>query len=75
MRLTKQTFSQKMHDIGPQDETPKFEIELVDAGGGEYALITASHWAVEIDEEIDEMAMAIKSMLKGRWYEAPAAQD
>jgi hypothetical protein len=64
MRLTKQTFSMQIHDAASRDDEATLTLELVNAGAGEYLVITAQNWAIETDEEADQIATEAKNMLK-----------
>jgi hypothetical protein len=64
MRLTKQTFSMQIHDAASEDAEATLTLELMNAGAGEYLVITAQNWAIETDEEADQIATEAKNMLK-----------
>ena len=65
MRLIKQTYTMDMHDAGKSDEWPELSLELMDAGGGEFLVISAAHWAIDTEDEINQLAEAMKAMLSG----------
>ena len=64
MKIQRQTYSMEMHCCGPSDEWPELDMALTDGGGGEYIVLTAKHWAIDNEAEVDKLADALKAMLK-----------
>lgn len=64
MKLTRQDFSQEMHACGPVDDEATLSISIQDGGGGQYVVLNAHEWSIEIYGEIDELAERLRDMLK-----------
>ena len=64
MKQTNAKWEQPIHSCGSDLDVAHLEVEVVDAGAGEYLVINAHEWAVESLEEIEELAKHLKDFFK-----------
>lgn len=64
MKRQSQSFTQEPHSCISPDDEPVLRLELRDAGAGEYLVLHATAWAMDSEAEVDQLAEAMKAMLK-----------
>lgn len=63
MKLSRKVYRQEQHSAIEVDVEPELELELVDAGGGEYLVINATEWAIDDEKELDALVVEMRDML------------
>ena len=53
-RLIKATWAQKPDDLSDRDEQ-RLTVEMKDAGGGAYYVISTKEWALDVGEDINDL--------------------
>jgi hypothetical protein len=63
MKLTSQTFEQKMHCCGDDARTATLTLRTEDGGGGAYLVIEAREWAVDDRKDLERLyALLLKAL-------------
>lgn len=63
MHLTTKIYTQELHSARETDDWPMLKLELVDACGGEYLVLTATKWAIDGRDEVDRLAGEMKALM------------
>jgi len=58
------TFIQPSDSCSDQDVHQTLVIEATDAGGGTFVVLTTERWAMDTEDQIDELCVELKAMLK-----------
>lgn len=65
MKLQRQIFTQDLHSCGDPQDTPCLDVQVMDAGAGEYLVLSAQAWAVDSQGDIDALYHFLSTMLAG----------
>ena len=57
-------FTQATDCCGSEDVENEITITAEDGGGGTYIVLSSPRWAMDSDDEIDELCKELKAMLK-----------
>lgn len=64
MHLITKIYTQEPHPSAEHGVIARLKLRLVDAGGGEYLVLSANEWAIEVYGDIERLSTEMKKMLR-----------